>query len=367
MIVVPSFSPTANAKVDALLLDWRRKVFIPAAVEPQHRELMYKGKMQKTLTEEPGVTVKFDDGEEIKLEPLNPLSRPKLRSSLYDLASAAEANASPALWENLLPFLRGLKMAQYDIRVHHPHIQRLVRRACRSGRMDIVMQALNEEEVTGVSLKMQGIAQELFMYLHDRAAAVHFGGPEMAKITSEAEALERMMQDQLHKDPISRKGETDPRHSQRINAVLLGLYAEEAIHKYGGQDEQGKVLQYAKILNAANINLDVPESVQGVKERAKLSSDVNYAVVIENGLRLALQVSSIEKSKLGESIASKLGSVQKHLKTLIELFQSDSHRDTNLAYKRYQALHGSAPGPIVEETEPRKASPAKVGKHDEQS
>jgi hypothetical protein len=362
MAVVPSFSPTSNAEIDALLLEWRRKVFIPAAVEPQHRELMYKGKNQKTLTEEPGVTVKFDDGEEIKLEPMNPLSRPKLQKSLYHLVTSAEADSSPAPWENLLPFLRGLKMAQYDIRTHHQHIQRLVRVACRNGRMDIVMQALNEEEATGVSLKMLGVAHELFMHLHDRAAAVHFEGPDMAKITSEAQVLERMMQDQLHKDPILRKGEVDPRRSSRINAVLLELYAEEAIHKYGSQDERGQVLRYAKILDAAIINLDAPDSVQGVQERAKLSSDVNYAVVVENGLRLALEVSSIEKSELGKSIASKLRSVQKHLKTLIGLFDLNTQRDTNLAYKRYQALHGKVPAAHDERMQPPSALPAEAGK-----
>ena len=223
--VIPSFAPTSSPDFDEFLLAWRQKVFTPAALQNHHRALIYKPTKHAILTKEPGVTVTMDDDEEVKLTPIHFYDKPSVQKSLRKFARFLEGNQSDVDWGNLIPFLKGVRMAKQNLRQTFP--PRITRKACEVGKEHIIIACAEKSNETGISLRQAEVARELMLGLHNHAVSAGFAGPGMETLARRAEYLARMLEDQLSTDGKLKEGECDARKDPVVLAVLLEMAAQK--------------------------------------------------------------------------------------------------------------------------------------------
>jgi hypothetical protein len=357
--VIPSFSPTSNPEFDELLLAWRDKVFMPAAVESHHRDLMYKTSQQPTLVNEPGVTVTMDDGEEIKLEPRHAFDKPNMRKSLIQLAKFLDGNESDTYWSNLLPFLKGLVSAQ--LKLPGTFASKLTRKACEVGKENIIISAVAKPKEMGISLRQHDVARELMLGLHNHAVLAGFEGPELETISRRAEHVARMLEDQLHTGDKLRDGECDARKDPVVLAVLLELAAERAVHRYDGMDKDGQVANYATKL----LYLEGRKPGSGLENSSP--DEQNHALVqlipIQNSMEWALKVDTVTNSRFGNQLNSELKSLTELIDNLVRKLRAAVGDKPRRGLQMYDQLNGK---PTDATRSIPSASPAEVGKEEEQ-
>ncbi|KIW68328.1 hypothetical protein PV04_04281 [Phialophora macrospora] len=334
--VIPSFSPTSSPEFDELLLTWRNKVFMPAAVESHHRDLMYKTSQQPTLVNEPGVTVTMDDGEEIKLEPRHAFDKPNMQKSLKQLAKFLDGNDSDTYWSNLLPFLKGLVSAQ--LKLPGTYASKLARKACEVGKEHIIISAAAKPKEMGISLRQHDVARELMLGLHNHAVLAGFEGPELETISRRAEHVARMLEDQLHTGDKLREGECDARKDPVVLAVLLELAAERALHRYDGKDEDGQVANYATKL----LYLEGRKPVPGLESSP--AHEQNHALVqlipIQNSIKWALEVDSVRNSRFANQLNSELKNLTELMDILARNLRAAVGDKPRRGLQMYNQLNG---------------------------
>ena len=299
---------------------------MPAALDSQQRDLIYKGRNHPTLLNEPGVTVTMDDGEDVKLEPTNYYNKPHTKKSLIRFVRFLDGNENDEAWDNLLPFLKGLVLAQK--RLPHTFPGKITRKACEAGRANLIIQIAGVPKETGISLRQEDVAKELMIGAHNSAAGAGFQGPQMYRLLQRVENVGRMLLKQLGTKEKLRIGECDARTDPVVMSVMLELAAIRALHKHEGEDQTGKVVDYAnKLLH-----------MQGWKPAADLSTASpharNHALVgmipVWKAMEWALKVESVRKSDL-----------EKQLKTEVQ----------NLAEVVKKTAHGLA---AISEGQPRR-------------
>ncbi|KAJ9617052.1 hypothetical protein H2200_000773 [Cladophialophora chaetospira] len=362
--VIPSFKPTSNPEFDQFLLRWRDRVFMPAAVEPHHRNLMYKPSQQQTVINEPGVTVTMDDGEEIKLDARHAFDKPNTRRSLVELARFLDGNENDTDWKNLIPFLKGLVLSQRKLHGSFP--SKITRKACEVGQEQIIMKAVGQPEQTGISLRQHDVARELMLGFHTQAVLENFQGPKLARISRLAEQVALMLQDQLHENPKLEVGECDARTDPVVLAVLLELAAERALHKHDNRDQDSWASNYAtKLLH-----------LEGWKPTSDLegatANEQNHALValipVQNAIKMALQVNSISHYWLGKKLKPELKSLTKLIENTAQNLRTSVGNKPRRGLQMYEQLHAMKPVEVTAqatESTPS-ASPAEVAKEDEQ-
>ncbi|EXJ70035.1 uncharacterized protein A1O5_07108 [Cladophialophora psammophila CBS 110553] len=280
---------------------------MPAALENHHRDLIYKASRHPTLTNEPGVTVTMDDGEEIKLEPMHFYDKPSVNKSILKLVRLLDGNHNDTDWNNLPPFLHGLVMAK--INLPSSFYEKITRKACEVGKERIILRCAEKPTETGMRLSRQGVARELMLGFHNRAVLANFQGGELEAASRRAEYVARMLEDELHGGGKLPKGEVDARKDPVVLAVLLELAAAKAIHAHGGQDYEGKVANYATKL----LHLDSKELRSQLEQQTEVEQ--NYALVqllpIQNSMKWALKVDSVKNSDLRKQLEAELSSLAK--------------------------------------------------------
>lgn len=282
---------------------------MPAALEPYHRDLLYKAKKHHILTTGRGVSVEMDDGEEIKLEPMHRYDKPNVRRSCAQLSLFLRENDSDAAWNNLLPFLEGAVLA--DVKLPPNFYTRIVRNAYLVGQDQILMKCMEQPDKTGLSLRRAGVLSEVMLGLHLRAAQADFEGPEMVKIVRRAELLVRMLEDQFGEVSKLGEDEVDDRTSPLVLAVLLELTAEKALHAQAGVDLNDQVANYAlKLLHLTEkVQLPGPADYKLEDQNPKLLN----AIIVKNSIEWALKIESVRNSSLGEQLDKERESLAKAL------------------------------------------------------
>lgn len=349
---------------------------MPAALQEHHRELIYKGRHRETLLKEPGVTVTMDDGEQVKLEPMNPFHKPNKRHTVKKLVDIMSNTTDDAVWSNLPAFLNGIVLAKVDLPPYF--YEKIVRKAGEIGKERIVLTCAERSEETGLRLSRRGIAKELMLAFHDRAVRADFQGPELEAAAQRAEKVARMLEDEMHKREKLKAGETDARTSPLVLGVLLELAAARAVHKFESKDQDGKVASYAsRMLNIPTFDFllreektvgyitkllaSEPESESRRHRQLGYDADAlgkfgileNFVLQellpIQNGIKLALEVDSIASSPFKSQLQARLELVDERVQRSVERLVANKGGKPRRGLVMFDELTGSDLSSVIPE------------------
>ncbi|EHY55258.1 hypothetical protein HRR83_009059 [Exophiala dermatitidis] len=347
--VIPSFAPTPFPELDELLLTWRHKVFMPAALQNHHRALIYKKSRHQTLLNEPGVTVTMSDDEEIKLEPMNYFDKPNKQKSLRTIAEFLSNTNSDAVWKNLPSFLSGMVLAKQKIPTYF--YQKITRKAGENGKERIIILCAEKAEETGLKLSKGTVAKELMLAFHTRAALAGFKGGELEAAMRRAEKVVRMLEDELYDADKLKEDEVDARKSPLVASVMTELAAAKAIE---GQDSDvAKVANYAtKMLHLAakepHTGLDHPPKGDGIREtRAAANIELENLLPMQNAIKLALELEPIKNSQLGKELTEKLRSVTDEVEKNVKVLRDTADGEPRRGLEMYDQIHGTEYNPVA--------------------
>lgn len=313
-IAIPSFTPTSNPQFDELLADLRHRVFMPAALSPQHRNLVFRQRHVELLNKDPGITVTMDDGEEIRLRPRNYYDMPS--SKVYMKQFLSQLENSTSTWNNVFPFLQGLTMTR--VRIPRAFWETLTRKAGENGKEGILVDCARSADKTEFRLCRPGVAREFFIAFHRQAAASGFKGAKMEVAYKRAQNVALMLesQDHLHLKPRhvdeSHGGETKPddepvdaRSDALVLATLLELSAHTALKELPDSLRKtvasyaaklALVIQDAPSAPSPTVDSNATTNREKKQELASLSRDLEAEVIVQDAIETALKVGSVERA-----------------------------------------------------------------------
>lgn len=264
-----TFTPTSSPELDTLLNSWRKEIFLPSILSPHHRDLVYKTSRKEILTTPPGVSVSVQpalppsapnassaEEETIKLEPMNLFDRPNLNKSYQNITRLLEENTDAKTWDNLIPFLEGLRHARIET---YPHfLPRLARIAStrEAARWTTILAAATMSKRTGVTLAHQDLTWELVMGTFHRAVEGGFAHPEPVRTLLRIVLLLDTPEHCGGKIPTSTNKITyaDMRHDVSVLAVQSAFAAASVLREQSGKDTDGtatKAIQRLLVLEKA--------------------------------------------------------------------------------------------------------------------
>ncbi|KAK5033230.1 hypothetical protein LTS07_003531 [Exophiala sideris] len=263
----------------------------------------------------------MDDDEEIQLQPANFYDKPNKRESIRDLLRELGSTNEDAAWNNLAPFLTGLRMSKYELPVYF--YEKVTRKACEVGKERIILTCAERAEETGFTLKKKGVTRELMLGLHTRAAQHNFTGPELESAARRAEKIARMLENELHGAEKLQKDEEDPRKDALVISVLAEIAAAKALNAAGSVDHAANYATRMLHLSTEAANgayaREVPAtSKEDVRIRAEKNSELETLLPLQNAIKLALGLDSIKQSPLGKDLAAHLKTVNAKVKEALK-------------------------------------------------
>lgn len=348
--MIPSFQPTGHGELDQLLLSFREKVFTPAALEPQHRKLLYKPSKHETLMAEPGVTVTMSDGEEIRLLPMNPFDKPSVKQSIRTIAKVFSEEKADAVWNNLAPWLNGIRMSKMPLPAFF--WGKITRKACEIGKERYILACIDRSEDTNFTLRKQGVTYELMLGFHKRAADHDFSGPELASAWNRAQKVVRMLDDELSGSYKLKSDEVDPRKDPLVLSVLTELAAATALESGGDPatviDYARKMLYLAQQQKSSLAGLE--EQREDVRARAERNFVLENLLPLQNAIQLALQIDAIKTSELGQQLESHLRVVEPTVEETVQKLREVSNGQKRRGELLYEQLAVQDGGEVSEES-----------------
>ncbi|KAK5462588.1 hypothetical protein LTS15_002300 [Exophiala xenobiotica] len=322
--VVPSFTPTAHGELDQLLVEWREKVFVPAALPEHHRKLIYKPSRQQALLNDGGVQVTMSDDEEITLQPRDYYDKPNVRESMRKMIRILSEQNEDVVWNNLGPWLEGLQMSKQ--RLPDFFWEKITRKACEIGKERIILACAEKSSKTGFSLKKRGVTFELMLGFHKRAADHGFAGPELESAWQRALKVTRLLEDMLHDGDKLKRNEVDPRKDPLVLSVLTELAAAKALESGGNADQ---VASYAArmlpVAQERDFSLQMAEGLkEDVRTRVVQNAVLESFLPMQNAINLALKFDAIKKSDLGEKLSLHLGIVNQKIDNAVQKLRAVS-------------------------------------------
>ncbi|KAJ9664471.1 hypothetical protein H2201_005219 [Coniosporium apollinis] len=243
---LPTFTETPNTELNTLLATMRTKVFLPAHLNREQLDLIYKPVHIPRLSNPTEPVYASIGGEDIPLEHINrvrdlPRTWPIFNSALCAAQSKQD-------WANIVTMLEGFKSSKRKLK--SAWLQKFVRRANMAGRQAVVLQALQRVEHTGLSLGDQGVLETVLAGVVDMAVVHKWGEEHTKKALSYAEQVAAWMEQPEH---CGRAwvGKSDPRASPAVIGVLVELSAVLATKFEERLDDDGKVKMYTERLLAA--------------------------------------------------------------------------------------------------------------------
>ncbi|KIX09247.1 uncharacterized protein Z518_00326 [Rhinocladiella mackenziei CBS 650.93] len=301
------------------------------------------------------------DGEKIKLEPMDAYDKPNHKASIKKIVDILGDTNSEKVWSNLHPFLTGIVLSKINLPAFF--YEKIARKAAEQGKDRIIMNCAERSKETGFTLRKRGVAKELMLACHHRAALADFKGTELETAARRAEQVSRILENELHGGEKLKEIEVDARTDPLVASVLTELAAARAVHALNGEDEDGKVANCAtKMLHLEAENQGKSESDRvdaapkeidtEAKKIGQKSLVVNSELVsllpMQNAMRLALQIGSIQKSPLGEDLRNRLkevnGMVESRVKVLRELANGKPRRGLLM----YDQIHKTKLNPVTE-------------------
>lgn len=253
-----TFTPTSSPELDNLLNSWRKEIFLPSILSPYHRDLIYKTSRKEILTTPPGVSVSVQtalppsapnasSAEEvtIKLEPMNKFDKPNVKKGFSNITQQLEENTDAQTWDNLIPFLEGLRVARMELPPHF--LPRLARIASTKSvaRWNTILAAATIGKRTGVTLAHQELTWELVFGAFQRATEGNFSHPEPAKTLQRITLLLDKPEHCGGKIPASTNKNTyvDMRHDVAVLAIQSAFASAHVLRESGGKDTDGSAVR----------------------------------------------------------------------------------------------------------------------------
>lgn len=285
----------------------------------------------------------MSDDEEIKLEPMNFYDKPNKKKSLRTILDILSDTNSDAAWKNLPSFLTGMVMAKEKIPTFF--YEKITRKASEMGKERIIILCAEKADETGLRLSKRGVARELMLGFHTRAALADFKGTELEAATRRAEKVVRMLEDELHGSQKLKEDDVDARKSPLAASVLTELAAAKALNV--PDSDTGKVASNAiKLLHLAAKESQV-DSVQPspgaskIEIRALENTVLEDLLPMQNAIKLALQLDSIENAPLGKQLSAQLKQVDSKIEESVRILRENADGQPRRGLEMYDLLHGT--------------------------
>ncbi|KAJ9154938.1 hypothetical protein NKR23_g2172 [Pleurostoma richardsiae] len=242
---VISFSPTSSPELDSILSEIRYKILLPTYIRQEQRKKIFRPRYKQELRSSP-ITMEID-GEIIKYTGLDPLT--DIPNTREILDKAIERMDTKEDFENLPRLLEGLCYNANRKLKTHDYVK-MTTTAGERGCIYTIIDCARQVRKTEFKLDKSEKVQLIMEYLQLKALNSEWGENEAKKALAWAEMVVEMADREEHlpkqttktskRFPLSR----DP----QILSTPLFLAAGIAKHHNGGQDVDGKVAHYAKLV-----------------------------------------------------------------------------------------------------------------------
>ena len=172
LLALVEFTPTSSPELDALFKQYRETLFIPSVLSESHRRMIYRESNRNVLVNEPGVTVTLPNDEDLKLKPMKLKDRPVKKKALSQIQRLLASTQDDEVWHNLMPFLVGMNTAKESIPASW--LAQITRKAHELGKHQLVFRCAEQAKRTNFKLCYKGVAKEMLLGCHNRAAAAGF-------------------------------------------------------------------------------------------------------------------------------------------------------------------------------------------------
>ena len=252
---------------------------------------MFRQKYHDRLDEEP-VTVSIGENDEpFLLRPMDPLTRPTKQEAIQTISLMK----TPRDWQNLVPFLTGLRMANRILK--RERWEWLIRRANNEAdALSVIIECAKQSAKTGLRLDNEPVVQRLFFELHRKAQREDFQEPVLSKTLGLAQEAVNLMEAPEHKPKSLSQ---DPRRNPTVIAVMLELNTARALNaasaegKSAANDDDGRILAYVLRLHGtwSRVKMEQPKTWREAEEQLRDNAP------IYNSVQLVLQIPSIPTDK----------------------------------------------------------------------
>ena len=254
---LPTFPPTSDPALDALLNTFRQNVFLPSLLLRPQQALIYKTTRNHHLLGEDPVAVtvpisgstKDADTETVTLTPLNRFKdEPNSKEAFHKVLELMKEKKD---WDVLPGFLEGLS---YSGRVLTQNMQeKLVRRAALAGRTGLVIEILRRSAKTGVRIDNYDVARWAMRGALETAIRSDWSEDGLKKAAHQAIVLLELMDDPRNGVRKDIKDVNDPRKRPEILGLAMGLLAAG-----GGEVQEVKKLAQRMLETPKSASLQSP-------------------------------------------------------------------------------------------------------------
>ena len=291
---VPGFTQTSSPELDRIFARFRQKVFLPAHLSKAQRDLVFKPKYKKSFTAEP--IIASIAGEEFCLEHIDKcIDIPNAKKVFPKILDLMQDKRD---WDNLPRFLTGLHQAGRNPAKLQQFI--MVRKAAEAGRLDVILECARRVSETGFALKDPSLVNKFVRGIQNTAMTSDWEVSKTKKALSWVEIVSVMLEDKRHAGGRVISSKDDPRTNPELVGILLELSAIRAARHLGGQDEGGKVAEYARRLLGLNLDLKpMAKSADNPKDVYNADQWLYTVIPIVHGMKVAETIldSSSETAK----------------------------------------------------------------------
>ncbi|KAI9930072.1 hypothetical protein ASPWEDRAFT_147632 [Aspergillus wentii DTO 134E9] len=325
---IPTFPPTSSSELDQALNRFREELFVPFGLTTQQRNLMSRQKYADRLEEEPVTVAIGENDEPFTLRPMDPQSRPTNR----DMVDTISLMKTPQDWQNILPFLAGLRMSHRVLK--SDRWEWLVRKAGQADALGVLLECAKRSDITGFRLNHAGIVQSFFFELHRKAQRGEFKDPAVTKALSLAKQAIILMETPEH---IERDVKLDPKRKPYVIGTLLELSAARAVNELGGNDEGGHVRAYAQRLLAT---WSLGNFSRDAKTWVNADQMLQENIPIYNGMKLALQVKEVSQDKtISSGLKTRINGLNMAITSHKEMAPEKVMQQPSRGYEQSLLLH----------------------------
>ncbi|CZS89456.1 uncharacterized protein RCO7_08985 [Rhynchosporium graminicola] len=289
---VPKFTEVSSTELQDLLTKVRERVFLPAHLSQEQRDLIFNPrKIQNLEGESAKATIA---GEDFILKPLDITKNVPGRAS--SLRRAILLMTETRDWNNLPNLLQGLKTVGFDIKKKNKRYRNsdsaeyVVHQAGKSGQQAILLECLRRADETGLTLDNQFLVMQVFFWMQQKAMRSDWDAGSTKTALLWAELIKDLMQDPKHQLPVGSK----PLHNlHEVNGILLELAAVRAVKHLDGKDVDGKVEKHARKLLESPRDLEArrePDTDDDKRQNIFLNFWLSNNAMVAHGIKLAQTV-----------------------------------------------------------------------------
>lgn len=146
-------------------------------------------------------------------------------------------------WKHLPSLLEGLEKS----RPGKPDValqEKILRKLMLADQFPVILRALRRSEATGLSLKNEGVLNQVLLALRGTASAGNWDQEKLQKALRQADEVAELLESEEHGGGRKLR-DNDARKRPAVIGLFLELHAKNAVEYQGAQDVNGKVKAYA--------------------------------------------------------------------------------------------------------------------------